>query len=266
VEASPSPTPTPVPLPTLSAECAPDLLGLRSPGVFTFATSGDSGAPWFVGAPTTGKGYDSAVAYAVAKSLGFRKAQVAWVTLSESEALAKGAKPFDAYIGQVGTVPKGVDGSDPYYEVTQAIVALSSDAFATAASLTDLKAARFGAIDGTAGIDAVASVIAADAPATIYPDLDVALTALGTGEVDALVVDLPTALTLRDDQLSGTGTIVGQLPVAGGQGSYVMVLQKGSPATACVDRAIGVLASNGTLATLYDKWLVASAGVPVLNP
>jgi polar amino acid transport system substrate-binding protein len=132
--------------------------------------------------------------------------------------------------------------------------------------LTELRPAVVGAVEGTPGVDTIAAMIVPDTAARTYPDLDTAVPALVAGEVDALAVDLTTAFELRDDQLADAGTVVGQLPVTGGQGSYVMVLQKSSPATPCVDRALGVLRDNGTLSSLYDKWLVDAAGVPVLGP
>src|SRR5215475_4793189 len=53
---------------------------LYQPGVLTVATDKPVYPPWFIGNnPSNGKGYESAVAYAVAKELGFSNSQVKWV-------------------------------------------------------------------------------------------------------------------------------------------------------------------------------------------
>jgi polar amino acid transport system substrate-binding protein len=43
------------------------------------------------------------------------------------------------------------------------------------------------------------------------------------------------------------------------------VLEKGSPLTACVSKAVDALRSGGDLKSLQDRWLSDSVGAPVLS-
>jgi polar amino acid transport system substrate-binding protein len=56
-----------------ASACAKDQLALVSPGTLTVGTDKPAFPPYFVDDdPTNGKGFESAVAYAVAKELGVR--------------------------------------------------------------------------------------------------------------------------------------------------------------------------------------------------
>src|SRR5215212_9209758 len=68
------------PAPSSSAEdCATDQLPLLKDGTLTIATDSPAFEPWFVdNDPTNGKGFESAVAYAVADRLGFARGEVNW--------------------------------------------------------------------------------------------------------------------------------------------------------------------------------------------
>src|SRR5215472_5506747 len=75
---------------------------LFKPGVLTVATDNPVYTPWFVSnTPTNGKGYESAVAYAVAHQLGFKPSQVVWVTEPFSSSYAPGPKKFDFDINEI---------------------------------------------------------------------------------------------------------------------------------------------------------------------
>jgi polar amino acid transport system substrate-binding protein len=61
------------------------------------------------------------------------------------------------------------------------------------------------------------------------------------------------------------GKIVGQLPAAGGTPEqFGLVLDKGSPLTACVSAAVEALRADGTLDQLVDQWL-SQGGAPELS-
>ena len=94
--------------PTVAAAipgCAKDTLNLLEPGTLTIGADNPAYPPWFGGDektkpwkisdPYSGKGYESAVAYAVAKQLGFTKAEVKWTPLTYTRSYAPGKKPFD---------------------------------------------------------------------------------------------------------------------------------------------------------------------------
>jgi polar amino acid transport system substrate-binding protein len=61
----------------------------KTAGKLTIATDQPAYEPWMVdNDPTNGKGYESAVAYAVAGKLGFSKDQVSWVRVKFNTAIS----------------------------------------------------------------------------------------------------------------------------------------------------------------------------------
>ena len=97
-----------------------------------------------------------------------------------------------------------------------------------------------------------------------FPTNNLAVQALKNGQVDGLVVDLPTAFYVTAVQVPD-GKIVGQLPVTGKPEQFGLVLDKGSSLTSCVSQAVDALRKNGTLAALQHKWLASAAHAPVLK-
>ena len=84
--------------------------------------------------------------------------------------------------------------------------------------------------------------------------------ALKNGQIDGIVVDLPTAFYVTAVQVSD-GVIVGKLPTRGTKEHFGMVLQKGNSLTGCVNRALDRLWRNGTIKKLQTTYL-ARAGAP----
>jgi len=243
------------------------LTGTVSKGVLTIATDNPAYSPWFdSNKPSNGKGYESAVAYAVAKQLGYSASQVKWVTATFDSVIQPGKKNYDFDINQVSITPerkKAVDFSTGYYDVAQAVVSIKGSAIATAKTLAALKSAKFGAAVGTTSLTAVKNVIKPKSAASVYNTNDLAVAALSAKQIDGIVVDLPTAFylaaTVKD------AVLVGQLPGAGTAEQFGLVLTKGSPLTAKVSAAVNELRKNGTLKALADKWLANTAGAPVLK-
>jgi polar amino acid transport system substrate-binding protein len=279
VAATEAPTPTP-------DACAPENLALKTAGVMTIGTDnpayppyfeagdGEFTVPWenlgYTGDPGSGKGFESAVAYAVADKLGFAKDKVTWTVVPFTNAFAPGAKTFDFLINQVSYTPdraKAVDLSEGYYNLNQGVVALKDNPVAKATSLADLKAYKFGAMVGTTSYDAIQKVIAPTTETSVYDTNDAALEALKAKQIDALVVDLPTAnfnVTVQLDK--DPGTIVGQLEPFGGTPEYFsLLLEKDSALTACVNAAVAALGADGTLDKLASEWLPFQDTVPVLK-
>jgi polar amino acid transport system substrate-binding protein len=281
------PTAAPTEAPTATPDpCAPENLALKTAGVLTIGTDnpayppyfekGDGAftPPWedlgFTGDPGSGKGFESAVAYAVADKLGFAKDKVAWTVVPFTNAFAPGAKTFDFLINQVSYTPeraKAVDLTDGYYNLNQGIVALKDNPVAQAKTLADLKAFKFGAMVGTTSYNAIEKVIAPTTETAVYDTNDAALEALKAKQIDALVVDLPTAnfnVTVQLDK--DPGAIVGQLEPFGGTPEYFsLLLEKDSALTACVNAAVAGLAADGTLDKLASEWLPFQDTVPVLK-
>jgi polar amino acid transport system substrate-binding protein len=237
-------------------------------GTLTVATDSPAYEPWFVhDKPSNGKGFESAVAYAVAKQLGFDKSHVKWVVASFNSVIAPTPKNFDFDINEVSITPqraKIIDFSSGYYDVAQAVVALKSDKYASATTIAGLNGAKLGAQKGTTSFDAINNVVKTGRTPLEYPTNDLAVQALKNGQIDGLVVDLPTGLYITAAQVPDS-KIVGQLPVTGQPEQFGLVLDHGSPLTSCVTGAVNTLRANGTLSSLQKRWLTTSAGAPELK-
>jgi polar amino acid transport system substrate-binding protein len=88
--------------------------------------------------------------------------------------------------------------------------------------------------------------------------------ALNAGQIDAFVIDLPTAY-LATAMYIEDSFIVGELPAGGIPDEWGVVLSKDSPLTDDVTAAIDELRENGTLAEITDEWLGAGQGVTLLQ-
>ena len=267
--------------PSASADaCATDSLAVVTAGTFTIGTdnpayppyfaenaSGTATAPWELGDPTTGEGFESALGFAIADRLGFTKDQVAWVVVPFANAFAPGEKTFDIDLNQVTFTEERTQTADlteGYYFGNQSLVALKDSPVAKATSIAELKDFVFGAQVGTTSYDAINEIIAPTKTAAVYDTNDAAIEALSAGTIDGIVVDLPTADFITNVQVENA-TIVGQFE-GGTPEHFSAVLTKDSPLTACVDAAIASLTDDGTLDELASKWLPFQDTVPVLKP
>jgi len=248
-------------------KCTKDQLQTQSPGTLTVATDKPAFPPYFEdNDPTNGRGFESAVAYAIAQKLGYAKGDVKWTTEPFNSSYAPGPKKFDFDVNQISITParaKRVDFSTPYFTAPQALVALKSSDAAKATALADLADTKLGVQIGTTSLDAVNQVVKPSAQPKVFNDSNDVVTALKQKQVDAVVVDLPTAFFLTAAQVP-TAKIVGQFSAPGGD-TWGALLQKGSPLTECVNQAIGDLKESGTLQSLEQRWLGAAAGAPVLK-
>ncbi|HEY5821636.1 MAG TPA: ABC transporter substrate-binding protein [Propionibacteriaceae bacterium] len=252
-----------------ASTCTKDQLALNTAGKFTVGTDKPAYGPWFSDDdPTNGKGYESAVAYAVAAKLGFAAAEVSWVTVPFTNAYAPGTKTFDVDINQVSITEarkKAVDFSSGYYDVAQTVVTTKSSPIAGAKSVADLKSAKLAAQVGTTSYTAITDQIQTTQKPAPYDTNDLAVQALKHGQVDGIVVDLPTAFYMVAAQLDD-GVIVGQLPPGTGTpDQFGLVLAKGSALTSCVTQAVDALRADGTLTALETQWLSNTDGAPKLS-
>jgi len=245
--------------------CTKDALKTLNSGVITFGTDQPAYPPWFVDDdPANGKGFESAVAYAVAEQLGYGKQDVKWVRVPFNAAIAPGPKSFDANLNEFSITDErkqAVDFSAPYFDVTQAVVTVKSSPAAKVRDLAGLKSLRLGAQVGTTSYTAAKAI---DAGVAVYNNNDDAKAALANGQIDGLVLDLPTAFAVQSELTDGV--IVGQLPQGGGQPEqFGIVLDKGSPLTACVSNAVEELRKSGQLSTLTQTWLTGAGSAPELK-
>jgi polar amino acid transport system substrate-binding protein len=251
-----------------AAACAPGFLPTRAAGTLTIGTDQPVYQPWYVDdKPENGQGFESAVAYAIADGLGYPKDKVTWTRVPFNAAVQPGPKSFDLNLTEFSITDErkqAVDFSAPYYDVKQAVVALKGNRFATVTDLAGLKDARLGAQVGTTSLDAIGATLKPSATPAVFNTNDDAKVALSNGQVDAIVVDLPTAFYITSAELQ-EGKIVGQLPATGTPEQFGAVLDKGSPLTACVSQAVEKLRAAGTLTALEQQWLTSAGSAPELR-
>ena len=248
-------------------QCTPATLETRKAGTLTVGTDDPAYPPYFEdGDPANGTGSESAVAYAVADRLGFSSDQVEWTVVPFNSSYAPGPKDFDFDVNQISITPKRaqqVDFSSPYYMADQALVTLKDSAFADATSLEAFADAKIGVQIGTTSLDAVENSIPTDETPRVFDNSNDVVTALKQGQVDAIVVDVPTAFFLTAAQVP-KGTIVGQFAAPGGD-EWGALLEKGSPLTDCVSAAIDDLRTTGELNEIKKRWISDATNAPVLE-
>jgi polar amino acid transport system substrate-binding protein len=250
-----------------AADCTPDALQTNQQGTLTVATDKPAYPPYFEdNDPTNGKGFESAVAYAIADQLGYDSSQVEWTVEAFNASFAPGPKDFDFDVNEISITPKRaeqVDFSAPYYEADQAVVALKDSEAAGATSLADLADADIGVQIGTTSLDAVNASIQPSTDPQVFDTSNDVVSALKNHQVDAVVVDVPTAFYLTAVQVP-EATVVGQFPAPGGD-QWGALLAKDSPLTDCVSQAIQALQDSGELPAIEKKWMSQATKAPVLQ-
>ncbi|HEX2883327.1 MAG TPA: ABC transporter substrate-binding protein [Candidatus Limnocylindria bacterium] len=263
--------------------CQPDSLDTLAGGRLTIGTDNpafppywaepeegeEATEPWELGDPYNKRGFEGAVAWAVAEELGFAEDDVDFVAVPFDNSFAPGEKDFDFYLAQVSYTPERaeqVDMSDGYYFSNQSLVANADTPITEIASIEDLKEYRLGAQVGTTAFTYIEEQIQPDTEAAVYNSNDAAIAALNAGQIDGIVVDLPTAFFITAVQME-TGVVVGQFPPAEGEDQeyFSLVLEKDSPLTDCVNQAIASLWESGELDAITEEWMSENTGVPVLE-
>ena len=143
------------------------------------------------------------------------------------------------------------------------MIATKDSPAAGATSLADLKDVTIGVQIGTTSLDAVTASIQPTKQPKVFDDSNAVVTALKQDQVDAVVVDLPTALFLTAVELP-SARIVGQFDAPGGD-EWGALLEKDSPLTDCVNEAIATLKESGELDEITQRWMSESADAPVLQ-
>jgi polar amino acid transport system substrate-binding protein len=263
---------------TDAASCAKADLDLVKDGQLSIGTDNPAYPPWFAGGetkgrswkindPAKGQGFESAVAYAVAKRLGFTGTQVVWVYTPFNRAIAPGRKQFDFAINQFSYTParaKVLSFSASYYNVNQSIVGLKGKPISSVRSINGLKKYRLGAQLGTTSYQYIVNNIKPSPSVKVYDSNDLAVAALKSGQIDGLVVDLPTAFYVTAVQVPN-GKIIGQFEAKGTQERFGMVFQKGNPLVTCVNNALANMKRTGVLKRIQQIWLAKVTGAPVLR-
>jgi polar amino acid transport system substrate-binding protein len=261
-----------------SASCKVADLNLVKAGQLAVGTDNPAFPPWFGGTPpkgstwkvsdpNSGQGFESAVAYAVARKLGFSKSDVHWVVVPFEQSFKPGAKNFDFDANQISFTParaKSVDFSNSYYDVNQALVGLKGTPITTAKTTADVKKYKLGAQIGTTSYDYIKNNIKPNQQPSVYNTSNDVNSGLKAHQIDGIVVDLPTAFYITAVQIP-QATIVGQFPTVGTPEHFGLVLAKGNSLTSCVNKALASLKADGTLAKIQQEWLSSKANAPVLK-
>lgn len=262
--------------PATAADCAASATFV-SEGTLTVGTDNPAYPPYFQGGaskdsdwkindPTTGEGFESAVAYEIADRMGFSPDQVAWVVVKFAQSYAPGPKTFDFDINQISYSDKraeAVDFSESYYDVNQALVMVKDTPIAGATSVADLAGYTLAAPLGTTSYDLIKDYLGAEPAA--YQTLADAVAALNAGQVDGVMVDYPTALYIADPYVQEVknSTVLAQFPneaMPGGE-YFAASLAKDSALTACVDLALQEMKADGTLEAITEEWLSENTNV-----
>jgi polar amino acid transport system substrate-binding protein len=265
--------------PATAAECATAQAdALYAPDTLTIATGNPAYVPWyggksvadsewdssgFTGDPHSGEGYEGAFAYELASRLGFAEDQVAWIGIPFNKSFAPGPRDFDFAMQQVEATDqraKSVDFSEGYFDVNQALIANEGSPAIGVTTLAGLKDLKLGAPIGTTSLAVIEDQVQPNVEPGVYDDLDLAIKDLNNGQLDAVVVDFPTAFYGYAD------TVVGQFPNLGGEQSHFgLAFEKGNAFRSCVDQAIVEMRDDGTLDALKDEWLETDANVPTFS-
>ena len=245
--------------------CEKEDLTLVEAGVLTIGTDEPSFPPWFdfEGGPETGTGFESAVAYAVASELGFSEDEVTWVVVPFTNSFAPGEKDFDFDINQISITEErdqAVDFSDGYYDVNQALLGFADSEIASATTIDELKAFRLGTQVGTTSLDFITDVIQPESEPLVYDTNADAKAAFDAGQLDGLVLDLPTAFFVSATEIEGS-TVVAQFPPAGESEQFGMLFEEGNPLRDCVNQAL----ANVDLEAIQQEWLSDVVEAPIIE-
>jgi polar amino acid transport system substrate-binding protein len=243
-------------------------IGTDNPAYPPWYGGGTKSSFWKINDPSTGQGFESAVAYAVAKVLGYPRPKVKWTYVPFDKSFAPGPKSFDFDINQISYTPARanvVTFSRAYYQVNQAVVVLNGTKISKVRSTAGLKSFKLGAQLGTTSYQTIQDVVKPTQQPAVYQQNAAAIQALKNHQIDGLVVDLPTAFYVTAVQVPHS-KILGQFPVSGDAGEYFgMVFAKGDTLANCVDRAIAKLKKSGQLQRIQQQWLAKATGAPVLK-
>ncbi len=239
-------------------------------GVLTIATGNPAYFPWVIDDdPASGKGFEAAVALEIAKRMGFEGDAVQWVRTTFDQAIQPGAKDYDFNLQQYSITEdrdKFIDFSTPYYTAAQSVVVRAPTKEAGAmATIESLKTLKWGAVESTTAPAMIQELVAPEASMLLYNDVADSVEALKANQVDAIMLDLPSALftaaVLLDD-----GVVLGQFSTGGENPDQLgLVFEEGNALRDCANAAIAAMVDDGTLAAIEADWLQEATGVPVIK-
>ncbi len=240
-------------------------------GMLTIATGNPAYYPWVIDdKPEAGKGFEAAVAYALADRMGFKAQEVKWTRTSFDQAIQPGEKDFDINLQQFSITAereKVVDFSLPYYSAAMAVLVRKPTIEAgLKAEISALKKLKWGAVASTTALPIVTSLIQPDSELLLYDDNANVVEAMKSNQIDAAIFDLPTALYLSAVVLED-GALLGQFPPEKSENpdEFGMLMAEGSALKKCVDEALTSMKADGSLARIEAEWLQEATGVPIIK-
>jgi len=239
-------------------------------GALTIATGNPAYFPWVIdNDPSSGKGFEAAVAYELAERMGFTADEVTWTSASFDQSIQPGPKDFDINLQQFSITAERdevVDFSVPYYSAAMAVLVRKETAVKTTTNIGSLKTLIWGVDANTTALPMLQGAIAPDAEPLLYDDGTNVVEAMKANQIDAALFDLPTALYLSAVVLED-GIVLGQFPADRSErpDQFGLLMEEGNPLKACVDEAIGSMSEDGTLAAIESEWLQETTGVPVIE-
>jgi polar amino acid transport system substrate-binding protein len=242
-------------------------LPLKKAGQLTIHADQPAYPPFFIdNDPSNGKGFESALSYAVGERLGFTRDQITWGYTSFTASYAPGPKDFDFYISQVSITEerkRAVDFSDPYYTSPLVVVTKQDSPVLEAKTLSELAKFSYGAQVGTTYYTAITDYIKPEKETLVFDTTADSLSALVNGQIDAVIQDLESANYITSEQFEGLA-IAGQLPESPGQGTG-FVFEKGSALVPYVNSALASVIADGTRDKLVEEWLPKPADLIVYS-
>lgn len=230
-------------------------LPLRQDGKLIIHTDQPVYPPWFIdNDPSNGQGFESAVSFAIARTLGFADDQIEWGYTSFNASYAPGPKDFDFYITEVSITEErkqAVDFSDPYYNEPLIVVTQADNPLLEARSISELSQFRFATQVGTTFHRYIENTIK-PADLLVFDTNADSLQALANETVDAVLQTYQIGIfntTIQFEGLALGGIVPGTAADLG------LVLEQGSELTPFLNAALAILRADGTLKKLEEEWL-----------
>jgi polar amino acid transport system substrate-binding protein len=207
------------------------------------------------------KGYEVDLAAAIAKKLGLTPV---WTYSPWTSLFAPGSKKFDVSF-QEATITaqrkKTVDFTASYMNANQGVL-LSKQA-PVPHSMADVRKLQTCAQQDTTGLQFIQDQLKPAKKPLVFPTTTALYQSAQLNRCQAVILDVPLVLLEAKSKPGAFGPVAGQFVT---HEQYGAVLQKGSKLTPVIDRVIGQLTENGTIAKLQKKWFNYNfAKIPVLK-
>lgn len=239
-------------------------------GVLTIATGEPAYFPWVIdNKPEDGKGFEAAVAMEIASRLGFTPDKVVWVRTTFDQAIQPGPKDYDFNLQQYSITEdraKVIDFSTAYYTPAQAVLTnkpvVEAGAKPTVESLKEL---RWGAVEGSTQPVLLKKLVDPKQDLLFYNDVADSVEALKAKQIDAVLMDLPSALYTAAVVLPD-GVVLGQFAHSPEDtGGIGLVFEKGNALRDCANEALAAMVADGKLQAIEAEWLQTATGAPLIK-